>query len=98
MMDVCPASPANDHHLHHQLHHHHNLQQQRHHHHQQQQQQHTVENRKRPLPDTLDGANVKRTHCSASTGKSCYNNTHGKVEFSRNNRVFFKKNYPSGLR
>lgn len=60
MMDACPASPAHDHHLHH-LHHHHQ---------QQQQQQHAVENRKRPLQDTLDGANVKRTHNSSVTGKT----------------------------
>lgn len=62
MMDACPALPANDHHLHHLHHHHHN--------HQQQQQQHAVENRKRPLQDTLDGANVKRTHNSSVTGRT----------------------------
>lgn len=61
MMDACPASPAHDHHIHH-LH----LQ-----HQQLQHQQHAVENRKRPLQDTLDGANVKRTHNSSVIGKTC---------------------------
>lgn len=58
MMDACPASPAND------LHHHHL------HHHQQQQLHAAVENRKRPLQDTLDGTNVKRTHSSSVAGKA----------------------------
>ncbi|XP_050421108.1 RNA-binding protein Pasilla [Adelges cooleyi] len=56
MMDACPpASPPQALHDPPHLHHHHGV----------------VENRKRPLPDTMDGgATVKRTHCSPVTGST----------------------------